>query len=147
MRLATAFPDGYDLKVTAKSVATMGLGRLKGHRRTSAPTVAGAFFVPAKRYGGCAWDTFGCAGFLCPRSANPRTVAPIRCLAAAGGDSIDIGVSPMKHARIASASRARAHRKMAFAALRSDSSAAVRLRRYNHHMTKARHLDGQEVRP
>ena len=53
----------------------------------------------------------------------------------------------MKHARIASARRARAHRKMAFAALRSDSSAAVRLRRYNHHMTKARHLDGQEVRP
>tara|TARA_B100000405_G_scaffold19995_1_gene15125 strand:+ start:3347 stop:3508 length:162 start_codon:yes stop_codon:yes gene_type:complete len=51
----------------------------------------------------------------------------------------------MKHARIASASRARAHRKMAFAALRSDSSAAVRLKRYNHHMTKARRLEAQEV--
>lgn len=27
-------------------------------------------------YGGCAWGTFGCAGFLDAWSANPRTVAP-----------------------------------------------------------------------
>tara|TARA_A100001391_G_scaffold195512_1_gene172911 strand:+ start:490 stop:651 length:162 start_codon:yes stop_codon:yes gene_type:complete len=51
----------------------------------------------------------------------------------------------MQHARITSAIRARAHRKMAFAALKSNSSAAVRLKRYNHHMTKARRLEGQEV--
>ncbi|MCL7939153.1 hypothetical protein M8009_02380 [Halomonas sp. ATCH28] len=42
--------------------------------------------------------------------------------------------------RIATA-RASAHRAMARAALFSDSSAAVRLKRYNHHMTKARTLE------
>lgn len=52
----------------------------------------------------------------------------------------------MKHARIASASRARAHRKMAFAALRSNSSLATRLKRYRHHSAKARHLESREVR-
>ncbi|MFG6137970.1 hypothetical protein [Halomonas sp. B23F22_10] len=48
-----------------------------------------------------------------------------------------------------SKSRAAAHRAMAKAALFSDSSAAVRLKRYNHHMQKAHHLDaraaGEEV--
>lgn len=34
--------------------------------------------------------------------------------------------------------RAAAHRAMAKAALFSDSSAAVRLKRYNHHTSKAR---------
>lgn len=39
--------------------------------------------------------------------------------------------------------RAAAHRAMARAALFSNSSAAVRLKRYNHHMSKARHLDAR----
>ncbi|MCK0751739.1 hypothetical protein [Chromohalobacter japonicus] len=37
--------------------------------------------------------------------------------------------------------RAAAHRSMARAALTADSSAAVRLQRYNSHMTKARALE------
>ncbi|WP_136066371.1 hypothetical protein [Modicisalibacter radicis] len=45
--------------------------------------------------------------------------------------------------------RAAAHRAMARAALFSNSSTAVRLKRYNAHMTKARRLEarcnGQEV--
>lgn len=40
--------------------------------------------------------------------------------------------------------RAAAHRAMAKAALFSDSSASNRLKRYNHHMTQARDLEGQE---
>jgi|TARA_R110000851_G_C13099704_1_gene568055 hypothetical protein len=52
----------------------------------------------------------------------------------------------MKHAPIASAIRARAHRKMAFAALKSNSSLATRLKRYRHHSAKARRLEAQEVR-
>lgn len=36
--------------------------------------------------------------------------------------------------------RASAHRAMAIAALQSDSSLSVRLRRYNQHMNKARVL-------
>lgn len=39
-----------------------------------------------------------------------------------------------------------AHRRMAIAALRADSSASVRLARYNAHMTKARALEAMEVR-
>lgn len=38
-------------------------------------------------------------------------------------------------------SRAAAHRAMAMAALRSDSSLSVRLNRYNQHMQKARALE------
>lgn len=53
----------------------------------------------------------------------------------------------MKHdpARNPSAlcARASAHRAMAVAALRSDSSLANRLRRYNHHMGIARALEGE----
>ena len=41
-----------------------------------------------------------------------------------------------------SRARATAHRAMAAAALRSDSSLGVRLARYNGHMTKARAIAG-----
>jgi len=41
--------------------------------------------------------------------------------------------------------RAAAHRAMAIAALRADSSLSVRLRRFNRHMAKARALEAQEV--
>ncbi|MEA3250558.1 MAG: hypothetical protein U9Q35_03105 [Pseudomonadota bacterium] len=40
--------------------------------------------------------------------------------------------------------RAAAHRAMAKAALFADSSAAVRVRRYNHHVEKARHLEAKQ---
>src|SRR5690554_4517641 len=123
------------------------LGRSNHPRRTSAAQVSGAIFVPAARNGGCAWDTFGCAGSLGCRSANPRTVAPIHCLAAAGDDSTIQGVIPMASFRLFptrdNASRAAAHRAMAKAALLADSSAAVRLRRYNHHIEKARTLEAR----
>lgn len=42
--------------------------------------------------------------------------------------------------------RAAAHRAMALAALRSDSSLSNRLRRYNHHMTVARALEADSER-
>ena len=125
----------YSLPVVANSAT--GLGRPTSKRRTSAHhPIAGAFFVSViSSYGGCAWDTFGYAGFLLPRSANPRTAAtPIR-LAATGGSSSAKGALPM-HALNPSArsSRAAAHKAMAFAALRANSSLSTRLKRYNHHM-------------
>ncbi len=43
------------------------------------------------------------------------------------------------------AKRAAAHRAMALAALRSDSSLKNRLDRYNHHMDIARAMDAAEV--
>ena len=39
--------------------------------------------------------------------------------------------------------RAAAHRRMAFAALRADSSAATRLARYQHHMSQVRALENK----
>lgn len=139
--LAAIQAQGYCSFVVARSAA--GFSRPKSNRRTSAHPVAGAFFVPATQsYGGCAWETFGSAGFLFDRSANPRTVTSNGCLAAAGGDSNQIGVLPMKRTRIASAARARAHRKMAISALKSDSSLATRLKRYRHHSAKAIRLEG-----
>jgi len=44
-----------------------------------------------------------------------------------------------------SKARAAAHRAMALAALRADSSLSVRLRRYNAQMAIARSLEAQEV--
>lgn len=148
--LALLSPRRYAATVAAKSVTDLGRSNLT--RRTSATTMMGAFFVPAMRYGGCAWDTSRCAGSRVCRSANLRTVAPTSCLAAAGDDSTTHGVSPMAPrlfpTRIASA-RAAAHRAMAKAALFSNSSAAVRLKRYNQHIEKAHHLEslaaGREV--
>lgn len=141
--LAAFHTQGYCGVVTAKSVA--GFGDPNSQRRTSAHPVAGAFFVPATQsYGGCAWEGFGPAGFLCDRFANLRTVTSI-FLARDRGDSNHKGVLPMKRPRIASTMRARAHRKMAFSALKSDSSLSVRLHRYNRHMAKAYALETQEV--
>lgn len=138
--LAHTYTRMYLFIAAAKSA--VGFGDSKTQRRTSAHPVAGAFFVLAtQRYGGCAWETFGSAGFLCDRFANLRTVTSI-FLARDRGDSKHKGVLPMKHARIASASRARAHRKMALAALQSNSSLASRLKRYRHHSAKARRLEG-----
>lgn len=135
----------------AATLLAAGLGRpnRKSRRTSATKTIVGAFFVSAvHRYGGCAWDTFGCAGFLDSRSANPRTVTTLTSLAAGSGDSSNLGVSPMSNtARGASApsllsrSLAAAHRRMALAALRADSSVSVRLARYNRHMTKARALE------
>jgi len=58
-----------------------GVQRLHTHCRR--------FFSPALSiYGGCAWGTFGCAGCLTVRSANPRTAATLLRFAARGGGFI-----------------------------------------------------------
>ena len=129
------------------------LGSLnKLSRRISATNTVGAFFVPAvSSYGGCARDTFGCAGFLDYRSANSRTVTTQTCLAASRGDSNNLGVSPMSNITQGASAptsllrKITAHRRMAIAALRADSSASVRLARYNQHMSTARALEAVGV--
>ena len=132
---------GYRSPVAANSAT--GFCRSINNRRTSVHSPkAGAFFTPAiSFYGGCAWDTFGCAGFLLSRSANPRTAAtPIR-FAAKGGSPSTVGAAPMKHTLIPSKIRAIAHRRMALSALRANSSLSVRLKRYNDHMAIVRSLE------
>lgn len=131
---------GYRSPVAANSAT--GFGDPTNSRRTGAPiTIAGAFFVLAYPvYGGCARETLGSAGFLDSRFANLRTAAtPIR-LATNRGSSSNQGVATMT-ALLASRIRALAHRRMALAALRANSSLAVRLKRYNHHSEIARNLE------
>ncbi len=130
----------YGLPVAANSA--IGLGRSRNVRRNSAPiTIAGAFFVPAVTcYGGLRGDTFGCAGFLTSRSANPAQPATLIRLAANGGSSSTLGATPMPTLS-PSAIRAFAHRRMALSALRANSSLATRLKRYSHHMGIARSLE------
>ena len=131
----------YSLAVAANSAN--GFGDPSTYRRTGAPIpIAGAFFVPAfLLYGGCAWETFGSAGVLYARFANPRTAATLIRLATISGSSIfKLGVSPMP-ALNPSKIRAAAHRAMALAALHANSSLATRLSRYNAHISKARALE------
>lgn len=123
----------------AKSSA--GFGDSELNRRTSAHRETGAFFASTVRvYGGCAWETARSAGFLFVRFANLRTATPKHCLATVEDGSNQVGVSPMFPTHNPSA-RAAAHRAMAKSALFADSSAAVRLKRYNTHMTKARRME------
>lgn len=132
----------YGSPVAANSAA--GFGDPTKSRRMSAPiTIAGAFFVPAVRcYGGCARETFGSAGFLDSRFANLRTAATLNRLATISGSSSNQGARPMQ-ALNPSKIRAHAHRRLAMAALRANSSLSVRLARYNHHAEIARALEGQ----
>jgi len=130
--------------VTAKSVARFG--DRKDTRRTSAHREAGAFFAPGLHVcGGRAWEPSGAAGFRVCRFANPRTAAPKLFGDSGDGSDNTHGAIPMANLRLFPtrnpSERAAAHRAMARAALFSDSSARVRMRRYNHHMSKARAFD------
>lgn len=133
----------YRLPVAANSAA--GFDGPKITRRTGAPIpIAGAFFVPAVPcYGSCAWGAFGRAGFRVSRSVNPRTAATHIRLTANRGSSTTHGAIPMRTTLSInpSKSHAAAWKARAFAALRSDSSLSVRLRRYNEAMARARSLE------
>ncbi len=130
----------YSLRVAANSATDLG-GSNDFRRNSAIYSIAGAFFVPAfLLYGGCAWETFGSAGVLYARFANPRTAATLIRLATISGSSSHTGASPM-HALNPSKIRAAAHRAMALAALHANSSLATRLSRYNVHMSKARALE------
>ena len=138
--LASQHQRRYGVPVAANSVT--GFGDPNYPRRTSAaPQTAGAFFVPAVRYGGCAWETERSAGSLGCRFANPRTAATHNRLATVRGSSTIQGAPPMQTTRNPSASHAAAWKARALAALRADCSLSVRLARYNAAMAKARTLE------
>lgn len=143
--IATSTCPRYALSVVAKSATDFS--RSNTQRRISAHRIAGAFFVPGCCiYGSCARDTLRCAGFLCVRSANPRTATTIRLAANCGSSESHKGATPMKLSlplTFALRKRISAHKAMALAALNADSSLSVRLNRYNHHMSKARELEQQ----
>ncbi|MGP9633878.1 hypothetical protein ACT3R7_12530 [Halomonas sp. AOP43-A1-21] len=126
----------------ADAKSSAGRRNPSSQRRNSAH-IDGAFLVPVS-YGGCAWADFGLAGFLCDRFPTPRTVAT-QSRRKDRGDSNHKGVLLMAKLRLFPtrnpAEKAAAHRAMAKAALFADTSASTRLKRYNHHIEKARHLE------
>lgn len=134
--------EGYASWASAKSGA--GIDSPERHRRTSA--TLGAFFVPLWRR---VRGRLRPAGFLCPRSVNPRIRRP-QSIDSDAGDSTGIGVPTMAKLRLLPtrdpSARAAAHKAMAKAALFADSSAAVRLKRFNAHMQKARRLEAVAAR-
>ena len=145
-RLNSIAGMGYSIPVAAQSAN--GFGDPIRLRRTGAlPCIAGAFFSSViMLYGSCARETFGSAGFLCPRFANLRTATTPNCLATARGSSyLDIGVPHMKnHVQNPSVTnRVAALKARAISALHANSSLKVRLTRYNTAMQKARALEIQ----
>lgn len=127
--------------------ANSGAGRRgpECKRRISAHHEAGVFFVPGLRvYGGCAWEASACRVPFAP-VREPAYSHPHR-FAATGGGSKAKGATPMHIPTFKPSARAAYHRACAKAALFADSSAAVRLKRYNAHMAKARLLEAKEVR-
>lgn len=141
-RLALRRLTRYSATVVANSAT--GFGDPINIRRTGAPiTIAGAFFVPARPcYGGCAWETFGSAGFLMYRFANLRTAATLIRLATDRGSSTHKERHPM-HTLNPSAlqNHIAALKARAIAALHANSSLSVRLARYNAAMARARALE------
>jgi hypothetical protein len=64
----------YRFRVADESA--IGFDRPTQSRRASVQDLIQALSEISCR-GGCAWDTFGCAGFLDVRSVNPRTAATL----------------------------------------------------------------------
>jgi len=133
----------------AKS-SDIGFRSPESQRRTSAPSIAGAFFMPAMRQ----W-WLGAGGFGLPVSfvtgLRTRVQSP-PLFRSDVGDSDHKGVSPMTASiRLSNlitrslSSRAAAHRAMAKSALFADSSASTRLKRYNHHIAKAEQLEARAL--
>lgn len=144
--LTSATNPGYASMAGAKSSA----GNLTPTypRRISAPILTALFLCPsvmaAVRGQASAWPVPLDAG-----CEIPRTVASNENLTSKGDSNIQ-GVPPMTASfRLSSlvtrnlSSRIAAHKAMAKAALFADSSASVRLRKYNHHIEKARALEAR----
>lgn len=139
--LAPALNYGYSECVAANSAT--GFDSLNTTRRTSAALpIAGVFLCLLYCYGGYIWGALALAGFLVCRSVNPCIAATPSFDSDRGSSLSTQGVSNMIRTLIAPINRARAnaHRSMAYAALRSNSSLKVRLKRYNAHMQRARQL-------
>ncbi len=134
---------GYSIAIAANSA--IGCASPTISRRTA----------PRKRFFcahfmvGCAWEAFAPAGFLDAGLAHPRTVRHPSC-ASDPANSKTQGVPTMKTLSLPFSAKIKrdriaAHKAMAAAALRADSSLNVRLARYNNHMNKARAIAGGAI--
>jgi len=143
MMLTASNTPRYASSVPANSGA--GIDSPRTQRRTSAHH-DGAFFMPLWRL--CVGG-FGLPGSFVSGLSTRVQSPPL--IDSDAGDSTHKGVPTMaiRLPALSASARAAAHRAMAKSALFSNSSTAVRLRRYNAHMDKARALEaaarGMEV--
>lgn len=119
-----------------------GCRNLKISRRNSAQiTTAGVFFRPQLRVMAAVCGRRSrLPGAYYPGIPTPHTAATQSRRKDGGGSNRKVGATPMNHIHTALKNRAAAHKAMAFAALRADSSASVRLGRYRKHIDRSRAL-------
>ncbi len=139
----------YASNAGAKSSA-IGFRSPESQRRNSAPSIAGAFFMPAMRLWRLCVGGFGLpVSFVTGLRTRVQSPPLFRSDV---GDSDHKGVLPMTASiRLSNlitrslSSRAAAHKAMAKAALFADSSTRTRLKRYNHHIEKAQQLEARAL--
>lgn len=142
--LAISGGNGYRRRVAAKSAIECGSSN-RQRRNSAQTTTASAFFASAVQcYGSCALEALCLPDSFVSGLPHRRTAATLHVEVKAAAPT-DKGASPMITIS-PSNTRAAAHRAMAMAALHANSSLAVRLRRYNHHMDIARTLESAESR-
>lgn len=122
----------------ATLLATNGSASPRIKRSTSSHLQARSFFSPAFN-GGAVREAFAPFGFLLPELAGPHS-ATAHHLQVMPVVPKQKELRPMNHLHTALKNRAAAHKAMAFAALRADSSASVRLGRYRKHIDRSRTL-------
>jgi len=137
--VACQLSSGYRHAVAANSVAGRG-NPSKSRRKCAAVKTVGAFILPAvSSMAAACGQASAWLGSLIPGISTPYAAAT-QSRGKDRGSSSNQGTQTMT-AINPSDTRAAAHRAMAMAALRANSSLAVRLRRYNHHMDVARSLE------
>lgn len=105
-----------------------------------------ALFLCPQFMAGRAWGIFGCAGFLRFLVLHTRVrLATLHVQVMVASLQPNEGAFTMK--QFTRRIRARAWRRRAIEALRSNSSLRCRLARYNAAMARARSLEAREVQP
>lgn len=133
--------------VAAKSVTGReNPSKQKAH--SAQDSISGVFLCPRFRFmAAVRGQTSVWPGFLLPRYSHPTHSCHLSREKDRGSSSKSKGASPMQFSPTQNlpvkADKAAAHRAMAMAALRANSSLSVRLKRYNHHMDQARALETQ----
>lgn len=138
--LATVKAFGYSVAVAANSATGCSSPKIQAHSAAFS-----GFFVPALwravHGGGRA------TGILYPGLLTRARFATHSVVVMLANSKVSTGVPPMKTLSLPIAAKIKrnriaAHKAMAAAALRADSSLNVRLARYNSHMSKARAIAG-----
>lgn len=144
LKLASARPRMYRRNRVANMATRRRNRRTNSTKALMRPHQNWGFFMPAVSCYGGTYRAGLSVSFVAGSVPIPTPVrsATITRRKVCGGPLTHKGTDHMKHAHSSSNSHAAAWRARALAALRSDSSLATRLARYNAHMERARALQG-----